>query len=88
LRAARLLALLMLIISAYIPLQKNAGMKLLCHFGFGIASLFWTPYFFGCPLPLYFLSGVLMDFGGDTSNHSSTEKPDHTGRVAAVNSIL
>jgi hypothetical protein len=35
-----------------------------------------------------FLS-VLMDFGGDTSNHSSTENSDHMrGRVAAVNSIF
>jgi hypothetical protein len=35
-----------------------------------------------------FLSGVLI-FGGDTSNHSAIENPDHMrGRVAAVNSIF
>jgi hypothetical protein len=45
LRAARLLALLMLIISAYIPLQKNAGMKLLCHFGFELHHCFGLPIF-------------------------------------------
>jgi hypothetical protein len=57
------LALLMLIISAYIPFTKNAGMKCGSHFGFGICIIvFGLSSIFWFPLPLYFLSGVLMDF--------------------------
>jgi hypothetical protein len=43
------------------------------HFGFELHHCFGLSSIFGCLLPLYFLSGVLMDFGGDTSNHSATE---------------
>jgi hypothetical protein len=52
------------------------------HHCFG-PSIFWLS------VAALFFSGVLMDFSGDTSNHSSTENSDHMrGRVAAVNSIF
>jgi hypothetical protein len=70
---------LMLIISAYIPFTKNAGMKLLSltflHLGlyyrFGLSSIFWLS------VAALFFSGVLMVFGVDTPNHFAIEDSDH-----------
>jgi hypothetical protein len=47
LRAVRLLALLMLIISAYIPFTKKCWNEIItANFGFEFASLFWTILYF------------------------------------------
>ena len=85
-------AFLMLIISAYIPFTKNAGMKLLsaifafgiCIIVFGVSSIFWLS------VAALFLSGV---FDGISVVIRQTilqlKTPDHMrGRVAAVNSIF
>ncbi|MFV8356150.1 MFS transporter [Flavobacterium sp. XS1P32] len=85
-------AFLMLIISAYIPFTKNAGMKLLsaifafgiCIIVFGLSSIFWLS------VAALFLSGV---FDGISVVIRQTilqlKTPDHMrGRVAAVNSIF
>ena len=85
-------AFLMLIISAYIPFTKNAGMKLLsaifafgiCIIVFGLSSIFWLSVI------ALFLSGV---FDGISVVIRQTilqlKTPDHMrGRVAAVNSIF
>ena len=85
-------AFLILIISAYIPFTKNAGMKLLiaifafgvCIIVFGLSSIFWLS------VAALFLSGV---FDGISVVIRQTilqlKTPDHMrGRVAAVNSIF
>ncbi|MCL6460910.1 MAG: MFS transporter [Flavobacterium micromati] len=85
-------AFLMLIVSAYIPFTKNAGMKLLaaifafgiCIIVFGLSSIFWLS------VAALFFSGV---FDGISVVIRQTilqlKTPDHMrGRVAAVNSIF
>jgi len=85
-------AFLMLIISAYIPFTKNAGMKLLiavfafgvCIIVFGLSSIFWLS------VAALFLSGVFDGFSVVIRQTILQLKtPDHMrGRVAAVNSIF
>jgi MFS family permease len=83
---------LILIVSAYVPMNKNAGMKLLsaifafgvCIIVFGISTIFWLSV-----LALFF-SGV---FDGVSVVIRQTilqlKTPDHMrGRVSAVNSIF
>ncbi|TRX37047.1 MFS transporter [Flavobacterium restrictum] len=85
-------AFLTLILSAYIPFTKNAGMKLLaaifafgiCIIVFGLSTIFWLS------VAALFLSGV---FDGISVVIRQTilqlKTPDHMrGRVAAVNSIF
>ncbi|MDD2820686.1 MAG: MFS transporter [Flavobacterium sp.] len=83
---------LILIVSAYIPFNKNAGMKLLsaifafgiCIIVFGLSSIFWLS------VAALFLSGI---FDGISVVIRQTilqlKTPDHMrGRVSAVNSIF
>lgn len=83
---------LILIVSAYIPFNKNAGMKLLsaifafgiCIIVFGLSSVFWLS------VSALFLSGI---FDGISVVIRQTilqlKTPDHMrGRVSAVNSIF
>jgi MFS family permease len=83
---------LILIVSAYVPMNKNAGMKLLsaifafgiCIIVFGISTIFWLS------VAALFLSGV---FDGISVVIRQTilqlKTPDHMrGRVSAVNSIF
>lgn len=83
---------LTMILAAYIPLNKNAGMKLLvaiflfgvCMIVFGLSVYFWVS------VAALFLSGV---FDGVSVVIRQTilqlETPDHMrGRVASVNSIF
>lgn len=85
-------AFLTMFISAYVPLNKNAGMKLLgaifgfgiCIIVFGVSSIFWVS------VVALFLSGI---FDGISVVIRQTilqlKTPDHMrGRVAAVNSIF
>lgn len=93
LRAAPALgAFITMFISAYVPLNKNAGMKLLfsifafgiCIIVFGLSTIFW-------------LSVIALFFSGVVDGISvvirqtilQLKTPDHMrGRVAAVNSIF
>ena len=85
-------AFLMLIFTAYIPISKNAGMKLLaavfgfgiCIIVFGLSSIFW-------------ISVVALFFSGVTDGVSvvvrqtilQLKTPDHMrGRVSSVNSMF
>jgi MFS family permease len=85
-------AFLTMLITAYIPISKNAGMKLLaavfgfgiCIIAFGISSIFW-------------ISVVALFFSGVTDGVSMVirqtilqlKTPDHMrGRVASVNSMF
>ena len=83
---------LILIVSAYIPFNKNAGIKLLsaifafgiCIIVFGLSSIFWLS------VAALFLSGI---FDGISVVIRQTilqlKTPDHMrGRVSAVNSIF
>ncbi len=83
---------LILIVSAYIPFNKNAGIKLLsaifafgiCIIVFGLSSVFWLS------VAALFLSGI---FDGISVVIRQTilqlKTPDHMrGRVSAVNSIF
>lgn len=85
-------AFLTMIITAYIPLSKNAGMKLLsaifgfgiCIIVFGVSTIFWVS------LISLFLSGI---FDGISVVIRQTilqlKTPDHMrGRVSAVNSMF
>ena len=85
-------AFLTMIITAYVPLSKNAGMKLLtaifafgiCIIVFGLSTLFWVS------LIALFFSGV---FDGISVVIRQTilqlKTPDHMrGRVSAVNSMF
>ena len=93
LRAAPALgAFITMFISAYVPLNKNAGMKLLfsifafgiCIIVFGISTLFWVSVI------ALFLSGVVDGISVVIRQTILQLKtPDHMrGRVAAVNSIF
>jgi MFS family permease len=93
LRAAPALgAFVTMFISAYVPLNKNAGMKLLfsifafgiCIIVFGISTLFWLSVI------ALFLSGVVDGISVVIRQTILQLKtPDHMrGRVAAVNSIF
>ncbi len=85
-------AFITLLITAYIPLNKNAGVKLLtaiflfgvCMIIFGLSTLFWLSVF------ALFFSGVVDGISvviRQTILHLKT--PDEMrGRVAAVNSIF
>ena len=93
LRAAPALgAFIIMFISAYVPLNKNAGMKLLfsifafgiCIIVFGISTIFWLSVI------ALFLSGVVDGISVVIRQTILQLKtPDHMrGRVAAVNSIF
>ena len=93
LRAAPALgAFITMFISAYVPLNKNAGMKLLfsifafgiCIIIFGISTIFWLS------VVALFLSGVVDGISVVIRQTILQLKtPDHMrGRVAAVNSIF
>jgi MFS family permease len=93
LRAAPALgAFITMFISAYIPMNKNAGMKLLfsifafgiCMIVFGISTLFWVS------VGALFLSGIVDGISVVIRQTILQLKtPDHMrGRVAAVNSIF
>jgi len=93
LRAAPALgAFITMFISAYVPLNKNAGMKLLfsifafgiCIIVFGISTLFWLSAI------ALFLSGVVDGISVVIRQTILQLKtPDHMrGRVSAVNSIF
>ena len=93
LRAAPALgAFIIMFISAYVPLNKNAGMKLLfsifafgiCIIVFGISTIFWISVI------ALFLSGVVDGISVVIRQTILQLKtPDHMrGRVAAVNSIF
>jgi MFS family permease len=93
LRAAPALgAFITMFISAYVPLNKNAGMKLLfsifafgvCMIVFGISTLFWVS------VAALFLSGIVDGISVVIRQTILQLKtPDHMrGRVAAVNSIF
>lgn len=85
-------AFLTLLITAYVPLNKNAGVKLLtaiflfgvCMIVFGLSTIFWLSVF------ALFMSGMVDGISvviRQTILHLKT--PDHMrGRVAAVNSIF
>jgi MFS family permease len=85
-------AFITLLITAYVPLNKNAGMKLLaaiflfgvCIIIFGLSTIFWLSVF------ALFMSGVVDGISvviRQTILHLKT--PDHMrGRVSAVNSIF
>lgn len=85
-------AFLTMIITAYIPLSKNAGMKLLgaifafglCMIVFGISTIFWLS------LMALFFSGVVDGISVVIRQTILQLKtPDHMrGRVSAVNSIF
>lgn len=81
-----------MLITAYVPLSKNAGLKLLsaifafglCIIVFGLSTIFWVS------LAALFLSGV---FDGISVVIRQTilqlKTPDHMrGRVSAVNSMF
>jgi MFS family permease len=85
-------AFITMLITAYVPLSKNAGMKLLsaifafgiCIIVFGLSTIFWVS------LLALFLSGV---FDGISVVIRQTilqlKTPDHMrGRVSAVNSMF
>ena len=85
-------AFITMLITAYVPLSKNAGLKLLsaifafglCIIVFGLSTLFWVS------LAALFLSGV---FDGISVVIRQTilqlKTPDHMrGRVSAVNSMF
>jgi MFS family permease len=85
-------AFITMLIAAYVPLSKNAGMKLLCAiFAFGICIIvFGLSTSFWISLLALFLSGV---FDGISVVIRQTilqlKTPDHMrGRVSAVNSIF
>ena len=93
LRAAPALgAFITMFISAYVPINKNAGMKLLfsifafgvCIIVFGLSTLFWLSVI------ALFLSGVVDGISVVIRQTILQLKtPDHMrGRVAAVNSIF
>lgn len=93
LRAAPALgAFITMFISAYVPLNKNAGMKLLfsifafgiCIIVFGISTLFWLSVI------ALFLSGIVDGISVVIRQTILQLKtPDHMrGRVSAVNSIF
>jgi len=93
LRAAPALgAFITMFISAYVPLNKNAGMKLLfsifafgiCMIVFGISTLFWLS------VAALFFSGIVDGISVVIRQTILQLKtPDHMrGRVAAVNSIF
>lgn len=85
-------AFITLLITAYVPLNKNAGIKLLtaiflfgvCIIVFGLSTIFWLSVF------ALFMSGVVDGISvviRQTILHLKT--PDQMrGRVAAVNSIF
>ncbi|MBG6111819.1 MFS family permease [Flavobacterium sp. CG_9.10] len=83
---------LILIVSAYIPFNKNAGMKLLsaifafgiCIIVFGVSTIFWLS------VAALFLSGVVDGVSVVIRQTILQLKtPDHMrGRVSAVNSIF
>lgn len=83
---------LILIVSAYIPFNKNAGMKLLsaifafgiCIIVFGVSTIFWLS------VAALFLSGVVDGISVVIRQTILQLKtPDHMrGRVSAVNSIF
>ena len=83
---------LILIVSAYLPFNKNAGMKLLasifafgiCIIVFGVSTIFWLS------VVALFLSGVADGISVVIRQTILQLKtPDHMrGRVAAVNSIF
>lgn len=83
---------LMIIISAYIPLYKNAGMKLLgaifvfglCIIAFGVSTIFWISVI------ALFLSGVADGVSVVIRQTILQLKtPDHMrGRVSSVNSMF
>ena len=85
-------AFMMMFISAYVPLNKNAGMKLLvsiflfgiCMIIFGLSTIFWLSVF------ALFLSGIVDGVSMVIRQTILQLKtPDHMrGRVAAVNSIF
>jgi MFS family permease len=85
-------AFLTMFISAYVPLNKNAGMKLLvsifafgvCIIVFGLSTIFWQSVF------ALFMSGVVDGISVVIRQTILQLKtPDHMrGRVAAVNSIF
>jgi MFS family permease len=85
-------AFITMFISAYVPLNKNAGMKLLfsifafgiCIIVFGISTLFWLS------VTALFLSGVVDGISVVIRQTILQLKtPDHMrGRVSAVNSIF
>ena len=85
-------AFMMMFISAYVPLNKKAGMKLLvsiflfgiCMIVFGLSTIFWLSVF------ALFLSGVVDGVSMVIRQTILQLKtPDHMrGRVAAVNSIF
>ena len=85
-------AFLTMLITAYIPISKNAGLKLLaaifgfgvCIIAFGLSSIFW-------------ISVVALFFSGVTDGVSMVirqtilqlKTPDHMrGRVSSVNSMF
>ena len=83
---------LMLILTAYIPISKNAGMKLLAAvFGFGICIIV-----FGIS-DIFWISVIALFFSGVTDGVSvvvrqtilQLKTPDHMrGRVSSVNSMF
>jgi MFS family permease len=85
-------AFLTMFISAYVPMNKNAGMKLLvaifafgvCIIVFGLSTIFWLSVF------ALFMSGVVDGISVVIRQTILQLKtPDHMrGRVAAVNSIF
>ncbi|MFM9825164.1 MFS transporter [Flavobacterium sp.] len=85
-------AFITLLITAYVPLNKNAGMKLLtaiflfgiCIIVFGLSTIFWLSVF------ALFMSGVVDGISVVIRQTILQLKtPDHMrGRVAAVNSIF
>lgn len=85
-------AFITMFISAYVPLNKNAGMKLLsaifafgvCIIVFGLSTYFWLSVF------ALFMSGVVDGISVVIRQTILQLKtPDHMrGRVAAVNSIF
>jgi len=85
-------AFLTMFVSAYVPMNKNAGMKLLaaifafgvCIIVFGLSTIFWLSVF------ALFMSGVVDGISVVIRQTILQLKtPDHMrGRVAAVNSIF
>lgn len=85
-------AFITMFITAYVPLNKNAGMKLLtaiflfgvCIIVFGLSTIFWLSVF------ALFMSGVVDGISVVIRQTILQLKtPDHMrGRVAAVNSIF
>jgi len=85
-------ALLMMFSSAYFPMYKNAGIKLLLAiFGFGVCMIiFGLSTWFWISVLALFLSGVLDGFSMIIRQTILQLKtPDHMrGRVASVNSMF